>query len=684
VSGADVARHALALLDLTSLSDDDTPDAIAALCAEAVTPEGPVAAVCVYPRFVAQAREALAGSPVRVATVANFPAGVPDPGSVRAEVERAVAEGAHEVDVVLPHAAYRAGDRAQALLVVGAAREACGERARLKVILESGLFTDLAVLRAAAADALAHGADFVKTSTGKLGPGASLEAAEAMLLAVRDAGGTAGFKASGGVRTLADAAGYLALAERLLGPGYATPERFRFGASSLLAELLGALGHGGGARAADGGVLSELIRRKRDGGRLGEDEVAALVAGITDGSLSDAQVGALAMALFLRGIEPGERVALTLAMRDSGSVLAWEDHPVLDKHSTGGVGDKVSLMLAPMVAAGGGRVPMISGRGLGHTGGTLDKLEAIPGYDVAPSPDRLREVVAQAGCAIVGQTAQLAPADRRLYAIRDATGTVESIGLIVASILSKKLAAGLDALVLDVKAGSGAFMPAREDARALAQALVDTATGAGLACSALVTSMDQVLGRTAGNALEVREAVAYLTGEERDPRLHEVTVALAGRLLELGGEEGGAGRAQAALDSGAAAERFARMVAALGGPADLLERPDAHLPAAPVTLEALPERPGTIAALDVRAVGLAVTALGGGRRREDDEVDPAVGFSAVAGPGEEVGPGRPLAVVHARTRADAEQAARALRAAVALGDAPPDSSAVLEEVTAGG
>jgi len=432
--------------------------------------------------------------------------------------------------------------------------------------------------------------------------------------------------------------------------------------------------------------LSELIRRKRDGGRLGEDEVGRLVAGITDGSLSDAQVGALAMALFVRGIEPAERVALTLAMRDSGSVLAWEEHPVLDKHSTGGVGDKVSLMLAPLIAACGGWVPMISGRGLGHTGGTLDKLEAIPGYDVAPSPEGLRGVVAEVGCAIVGQTAELAPADRRLYAIRDATGTVESIGLIVASILSKKLAAGLDALVLDVKAGSGAFMAEREGARELARALVDTASGAGLACAALVTDMDQVLGRTAGNALEVREAIAYLTGEERDPRLHEVTLALAGRVLDLGGGGGGGGdggeRAAAALDSGAAAERFARMVAALGGPADLLERPDAHLPTAPVVVEALPDEPGTVAALDVRAIGLAVTGLGGGRRREDDRVDPAVGFSGVAGPGEEVGPGRPLAVVHARTQGDAKAAAAALRAAVTLGEAPVAGRAVLEEIHA--
>src|SRR5215203_5392990 len=248
---------------------------------------------------------------------------------------------------------------------------------------------------------------------------------------------------------------------------------------------------------------AEVIRRKRDGAALTGEEIAFLVEGITRGGLSDAQVGALAMACFLRGMEAGERVALTEAMTRSGTVLEWGlGRPVLDKHSTGGVGDKVSLMLAPIVAACGGAVPMISGRGLGHTGGTLDKLDAIPGYDTAPSLERFRQVVAEVGCAIIGQTADLAPADRRLYAVRDATGTVESIPLIVASILSKKLAAGLERLVMDVKFGSGAFMAARDDARALAMSLVEVAAGAGLRTVALLTDMNQVLGTTAGNALE--------------------------------------------------------------------------------------------------------------------------------------------------------------------------------------
>jgi thymidine phosphorylase len=429
-------------------------------------------------------------------------------------------------------------------------------------------------------------------------------------------------------------------------------------------------------------LAAEVIRRKRDGAALADEELRFLVAGIADGSLSDAQVGALAMALFLRGMEPRERVALTEAMTRSGTVLEWDlGRPVLDKHSTGGVGDKVSLVLAPIVAACGGAVPMISGRGLGHTGGTLDKLDSVPGYDTAPDLPTLRRVVAEAGCAIVGQTADLAPADRRLYAIRDATGTVESIPLIVASILSKKLAAGLGALVMDVKFGSGAFMARREDAEELARALVEVAGGAGLPTVALLTDMNEVLGTTAGNALEVREALDHLTGASREPRLREVTVALSAALLVQGGlagdEQAARRDAERALDSGAAAERFAAMVRALGGPSDLLDAPDRHLAAAPVRQAVAPERPGFVTAVDCRAVGLVVTGLGGNRRREDDVVDPAVGLSDVAPAGAEVGPERPLAVVHAGDEAAAEDAARALRAAVTVGDEAPAARPVI-------
>jgi thymidine phosphorylase len=436
-------------------------------------------------------------------------------------------------------------------------------------------------------------------------------------------------------------------------------------------------------------LTAELIRRKRDGEELSPEEISALVAGIADDSVSDAQVGALAMAIFLRGMTGPERVALTGAMTRSGEVLEWGDAglagPVLDKHSTGGVGDKVSLLLAPIVAACGAAVPMISGRGLGHTGGTLDKLEAIPGYDVAPSSEQLRAVVTRVGCAIVGQTASLAPADRRLYAIRDATGTVESIPLIVGSILSKKLAAGLDALVMDVKVGSGAFLPDAERARELARAIVDVARGNGLPTAALLTDMNQVLGRAAGNAVEVRESIDHLTGATRDGRLREVTLALSAELLVLGGVHADADEARAAaehaLDGGAAAERFAAMAAELGGPSDLLEAPERHLRAAPVVRAVEPGESGVVVAVDVRAVGLAVVGLGGGRARESDRVDHSVGFTEVAALGERVGPGeRPLALVHARDEASAERAAAALRVAFVVGDGDGESVPIVMEV----
>ena len=426
-------------------------------------------------------------------------------------------------------------------------------------------------------------------------------------------------------------------------------------------------------------TAKELIRRKRDGAPLAPEELRAVARGIADGGLTDAQVAAFAMAVFFRGLDATELPAFTLGMRDSGTVLDWSDvdRPVLDKHSTGGVGDKVSLLLAPIVAACGGAVPMLSGRGLGHTGGTLDKLEAIPGYDTAPQPDRLRAVVQAAGCAIVGQTDDLAPADRRLYATRDATGSVESIPLIVSSILSKKLAAGLGSLVLDVKHGSGAFMAELGDARALARALVDVAVAAGLPTVALLTDMDSPLGATAGNALEVRECLDVLAGGGGDERLVEVTLALTRVLLELGGLDADP---EEALRSGAAAERFAAMTAALGGPADLLERPDAHLPAAPAVQEVFPDEAGHVKAHATRDLGLVVLDLGGGRHRDGEAIDHAVGLAAIAGVGDEVGPGgRPLAVVHARDEASADRATAAVRAAISVGPDPRAAPPVVTE-----
>ena len=427
-------------------------------------------------------------------------------------------------------------------------------------------------------------------------------------------------------------------------------------------------------------LAQEIIRKKRDGGELSGAEIAAIIGGLTTGSVSEGQAAAFAMAVFFNGMTTPERVALTLAMRDSGRVLSWPrerfNGPILDKHSTGGVGDNVSLMLAPMLAAAGAFVPMISGRGLGHTGGTLDKLESIPGYKAQPGIEDFERTVERAGCAIIGQTADLAPADKRLYAIRDVTATVESIPLITASILSKKLAAGLHGLVMDVKTGSGAFMAKEKDARDLARTLVAVANGAGLKTTALITDMDEPLASAAGNGVEVMNAICYLTGKQRDARLHEVTLALGADLLVTGGLAKTAAEARKALqrtlDKGTAVERFMRMVVELGGPADLLESPARHIAAAPVQIEVYADRSGFVIAIDTRALGLAVIGLGGGRRVASDPIDHRVGLTEFAGKGANVDRERPLAVIHAKDTASAETATAAVRFAYSIGEAAPE------------
>jgi len=434
----------------------------------------------------------------------------------------------------------------------------------------------------------------------------------------------------------------------------------------------------------------EIIRRKRDGHELSEDEIAFIVRGIHDGSLSEGQVAAFAMTVFFRGMTVPERVALTLGLARSGIMLDWRDldlpGPVIDKHSSGGVGDKVSLMLAPIVAACGAFVPMISGRGLGHTGGTLDKLSAISGYQTQPDIDTFRRVVREVGCAVIGQTDDLAPADRRLYATRDVTGSVESIPLLVSSILSKKVAEGLDGLAMDVKCGSGAFCDTEEMARDLARSLVDVANQAGLPTVALITDMDRVLGRDVGNALEVAEAVAYLTGHgAREPRLHEVTMALAGEMLALGklaaDTAEGRARAEAVLADGRAAETFARMVSALGGPDDFLKHSARYLGHAPVVKPCTAERSGHVAGMNARQVGIAVVELGGGRRHADDAIDPTVGLTGVVDVGRCIRAGEPLCLVHAASEGDADQAIALIRRAVRIDDqAPPERPAILERV----
>ncbi|MEZ5272484.1 MAG: thymidine phosphorylase [Ilumatobacteraceae bacterium] len=431
----------------------------------------------------------------------------------------------------------------------------------------------------------------------------------------------------------------------------------------------------------------ETVRAKRDGKELTPEQIAEFVAGLTSGAVTEGQAAAFAMATYFKGMSRTEAVALTLAMRDSGAVLRWDlPGPVVDKHSTGGVGDTVSLMLAPLVAACGGYVPMISGRGLGHTGGTYDKMEAIPGYTADPPMVTFRRVVRKVGCAIIGQTADLAPADKRLYGIRDVTATVESIPLITASILSKKLAAGLQGLVMDVKTGNGAFMPTPPSPRARGS-IASVATGAGLPTTALVTDMDRPLADAAGNALEVAYAIDYLTGARREPRMHEVTMALAAEMLVSGRlartTTAARKQLQAALESGAAAEKFERMVAALGGPKKLLSNPWKHLERAPVQLPVFPTRTGVATKVDTRAVGMVVVALGGGRTRPQDPVDPAVGLTELVGPGDRVGPDHPLGIVHARTDTQAAAAADLLRAAYKVGSRPPrEANAVHERITA--
>ena len=422
-------------------------------------------------------------------------------------------------------------------------------------------------------------------------------------------------------------------------------------------------------------LFQELIRAKRDGRALTEVELAELVGGIVDGRISDEQLGAFAMAVYWRGMNDAETAALTRAMRDSGRVMDWTGGlagPVLDKHSTGGIGDATSLLIGPWVAACGGHVPMISGRGLGHTGGTLDKLAAIPGYDPFPDRQTFRRTVREVGVAIIGQTDDLAPADRRLYAIRDVTATVDCLPLIVASILSKKLAEGLDGLILDVKTGSGAVMPDVPRAAKLAAALVRVSVEAGTAAEALLTDMDRPLATTAGNALEVAEVLDLLTGQRKGGRLFELSRQLSARMLLLGGLADNESRALATLDrawdSGDVAERFARMISALGGPGDLLSAYPKRLPRAAVVRPVFAEHGGRVQSTDMRAIGLVVVALGGGRRRAADRVDPAVGLGDIAAVGERVDPNRPLAVIHARKPEEAEQAARALRAAVTIGE----------------
>lgn len=427
----------------------------------------------------------------------------------------------------------------------------------------------------------------------------------------------------------------------------------------------------------------EIILRKRDGVALTVNEIGDFIGRLSRGELSEGQIGAFAMAVWFRGMNLEETVALTLAMRDSGRVLSWADmdRPIADKHSTGGVGDNISLMLAPIAAACGLAVPMISGRGLGHTGGTLDKLQSIPGYSIMPDEALFRKAVREAGCAIIGQTAALAPADKRLYAVRDVTATVDSVPLITASILSKKLAAGLQTLVLDVKVGNGSFMQSFKEAETLARSLVEVANGAGVRTSALITDMNQPLADAAGNAVEIRNCLAFLKGEKTGTRLETVVLALAAEMLVSAGladSHGAAGAmAAGALSSGRAAECFARMVHMLGGPADFLERSEAYLPQAPVVMPVEAAEAGYLAEMDTRGLGMAVIALGGGRLKPDDGIDHRVGLSDILPLGTYVEKGEPIAFVHAAEERSARAALGTVASVVRFAPEPPTAASAI-------
>ncbi len=436
-------------------------------------------------------------------------------------------------------------------------------------------------------------------------------------------------------------------------------------------------------------LFTDVIRKKRDGGELSDAEIQFFVDGLADESLPAEQVSSLAMAIFLNSMNFDEAAKLTMAMAASGAVLDWSDldldGPVVDKHSTGGVGDKVSFLLAPIAAACGCHVPMISGRGLGHTGGTTDKAEAIPGYNATPDFATFRKVVREVGCAIIGQTADLAPADRRFYAIRDVTGTVESVPLITASILAKKIAAGLQGLVMDVKVGSGAFMENMDRARELAASIIGTAGRADLRTHAVITDMNEVLGTTAGNALEIAESLRFLRNEYREPRLNEVVIALCAEMLVAGGVENdrevAAARCDEAVTSGKAAEIFGRMVAALGGPADFVDNYAGQLAVAPVT-RAVHAR-GYVESVNTRGIGNAIIELGGGRRVVGEALDLSVGFSDIARIGTALAADTPLAVIHAATDDAAITAEKNLLAAVTLASEAPPERAVICEILSG-
>ena len=430
----------------------------------------------------------------------------------------------------------------------------------------------------------------------------------------------------------------------------------------------------------------EIIRKKKDGLPLSDSEIQYYIEGISNGSVSESHIAAFCMAVMFKGMSTEETFSLTDHMVKSGDKLNWNDlnGPVVDKHSTGGVGDKVSIMLAPIVASCGIYTPMISGRGLGHTGGTLDKLESIPGYNTTPDNSLFRRIVKNVGCAIIGQTSNLAPADKVIYGVRDVTATVESIPLITASILSKKLAAGLDGLVMDIKTGNGAFADNLDFARDMGNCIIEVAKKFEMNTSAIITDMNQPLGGTVGNTLEIIEVIDYLKCVRQESRLHEVVLTLAAEMLTVAGlvdsTDDGFQKAKEVLDSGKAAETFEKMVSELGGPNSILENTDSHFESASVVKPILAFQSGFISQINTRAVGLTVVELGGGRKKASDSIHHSVGLSNVLGLGTKVDVGQPLAIVHAQNEDQANIAINMVNDAYTISDTSLSKNQTIKEI----
>ena len=422
-------------------------------------------------------------------------------------------------------------------------------------------------------------------------------------------------------------------------------------------------------------IPQEIIRKKRDKKALAKEEIFLFAKGLTNGSFSDPQIAAMSMAIFSNGMTPEETVNLTEAMTASGDTIDWssilDEELVCDKHSTGGVGDKTSIILAPILAACGLYVPMISGRGLGHTGGTLDKFDSIPGYNTQPDLETFKKVVKEVGCAIIGQTDNLAPADKKLYSIRDIVGTVESLPLITSSILSKKIASGLKTLVLDVKVGNGSFNSTIEIARDLSNSLVRVAKGAGLKCEAIITDMNQVLGKTAGHRLEILECINFLTNQEKDSRLHNITYELVASILMMAqniSKEEALKKIDTVISNGEAAEKFEKMVAALGGASNILSSYNTELQIDAFKKDIYIQQSGYVQKIKTRDLGLVLIELGGGRKQVTDKINFNVGYDNVLSVGDKVGGSTPLLTLYCHSDKDFENVEKKIEECFLIGD----------------